>query len=88
MKYSLAPYDTVLEFGEGMYAVKVKGQQFARHVRKDGTLLGVTNIAADQEVQVVGEVTTQPEPNPEPKRKSKPKPEPVVDTEQGASLDT
>jgi len=82
MKYSLAPYDVVLEIGEQMYAVKVKGQQFARHVRRDGTLLGVTNIAADQEVTVIGKVHSDVDASaePEPRRrkpKSKPEPEPV-----------
>ena len=96
MKYSLAPYDMVLEIGEQMYAVKVEGQQFARHVRRDGTLLGVTNIAADQEVTVLGKVHSDFDANadPEPKRKpkSKPEPEPVepvrLEFDQASRLDT
>ena len=89
MKYEEAPYDVVLELGEQFYAVKVEGQGFARHVHRDGTLIGVTNVTADQEVTVIGKVHSDANADPEPRRKPKSKPEVLaVDTEQGASGDT
>ena len=93
MKYSLAPFDTVLEVGDQFYVVKVKGAKWAQHTRRDGGLLGVTDIAADQEVEVIGKINVDANAD-EPKPKRKPKSDPVepvrldVDTEQGASLDT
>ena len=89
MKYSQAPFDMVLKVSDQFYVVKVKGAKWAQHTRRDGGLLGVTDIAADQEVEIVGEINVDANADPEPKPKHKSKPGSVaVDTEQGASGDT